>query len=403
MGKDNRARRRAKQARRQHRPAAPVGPRPRQSPVGSFEAAREAFRRLVVAWPAERTEEAWLLDELACGDVAPIVEAVGQGCMADAVAEALLRGWRPSEVAHAARRPRATSAASRDLLLRALDRPDGLAAGWLGDDDRRRQLRVMIEAVAFVCDLPKLPDWPAAPVPTATDPDQDRMLEKVRALLAKAESTEFDEEAESLTAKAQELMARYAIDRATVEATLASSVSVPVGTVRISIDEPYVGPKSMLVHHIAKANRCRSVWSEHHGFATVVGAHTDLAVVELLFTSLLVQAVAAMRRAGSRVDADGRSRTRSFRHSFLLAFGARIGERLREATDAAVAAAIDESGDAFLPVLASRSDATERAVKELFPRLSSSSLSYSNVDGYVAGRVAADLAHLEPGPSLEAS
>ncbi|MBT8224522.1 MAG: DUF2786 domain-containing protein [Dactylosporangium sp.] len=50
---------------------------------------------------------------------------------------------------------------------------------------------------------------PGAAGARATDP---RQLDRVRALLAKAESTSFPEEAEAYTAKAQELMARHRID-----------------------------------------------------------------------------------------------------------------------------------------------------------------------------------------------
>src|SRR6202035_1951697 len=46
-----------------------------------------------------------------------------------------------------------------------------------------------------------------------TDGLDDRILARVRSLLAKAESTEFEAEADSLTAKAQELMTRHAIDQ----------------------------------------------------------------------------------------------------------------------------------------------------------------------------------------------
>ncbi|NEA40757.1 DUF2786 domain-containing protein, partial [Streptomyces sp. SID11385] len=44
--------------------------------------------------------------------------------------------------------------------------------------------------------------------------DEPRMLTRIRALLAKAEATGFPEEAEALTTKAQELMARHSIDEA---------------------------------------------------------------------------------------------------------------------------------------------------------------------------------------------
>ena len=60
----------------------------------------------------------------------------------------------------------------------------------------------------------------------------------------------------------------------------------------------------------------------------MIGFSADLDAVELLFTSLLVQASAALQRAGGKRDAAGRSRTRSFRQSFLVAYAVRIGERL---------------------------------------------------------------------------
>jgi hypothetical protein len=225
----------------------------------------------------------------------------------------------------------------------------------------------------------------------------------VRALLAKAESTEFDEEAEIFTAKAQELMARYAIDQATVEAGRAHHSTAEVGMVRVAIDDPYAGPKVLLLQHVARANRARTMWTSSLGFCSVFGVDSDLRVVEMLFTSLLVQAVAAMRRAGSQVDARGRSRTRSFRQAFLVAFAGRIGERLDEANRAAEARAIEEIGDAFLPVLVSRVEAAERACDEAFPDATARPVSAANIAGLIAGRAAADAATIDNGPSLPES
>jgi hypothetical protein len=65
----------------------------------------------------------------------------------------------------------------------------------------------------------------------------------------------------------------------------------------------------------------------------VVGFQADLDAVELLFTSLLVQANAAMLQAGAKRDAYGQSRTRAFHQSFLIAYATRIGERLSQATE----------------------------------------------------------------------
>ena len=117
----------------------------------------------------------------------------------------------------------------------------------------------------------------------------------MRALLAKAESTSFPEEAEALTAKAQELMSRHAVDRALVDAAAAGATSA-VGR-RLGLDDPYAGAKSLLLSEVAEANGCRSVWSKDLGFATVFGQEADIDSVELLFTSLLGQATAAMTAA----------------------------------------------------------------------------------------------------------
>jgi len=72
------------------------------------------------------------------------------------------------------------------------------------------------------------------------------------------------------------------------------------------MDAPYTTAKAHLVQVVATANRCRAVWSEKLGFITVVGAETDLDLVELLSTSLLVQANRAMLGAGRHITAPAR-------------------------------------------------------------------------------------------------
>ena len=137
------------------------------------------------------------------------------------------------------------------------------------------------------------------------------------------------------------------------------------------------------------------------GFSTVFGTGSDLEIVELLFTSVLVQGTEAMLRAGPSVDRTGRSRTRSFRQSFLLAYATRIGERLDAATASMVAEGAERHGHALLPVLATRAEAVEGAVRSAFPELAHRSLAISNYSGWVAGRAAAELASLAVGAALQ--
>ncbi|MEV7772041.1 DUF2786 domain-containing protein [Kitasatospora sp. NPDC086791] len=230
---------------------------------------------------------------------------------------------------------------------------------------------------------------------------EPRMLARIRALLAKAESTEYPEEAEALTAKAQQLMAQHSIDEALLAAAGADR-DTPAA-LRIGVDNPYEGPKTMLLDAVAAANRCRVVWAKEFGFCTVVGFDGDLDGVELLYTSLLVQATHALNKAGSGRD----SRSKAFRQSFLVAYAARIRERLTAATERTTSAAaagrhLREDGteeqllpdERLLPALAARSEAVDEEVGRLFPKLVSQRVRVSDGEGWAAGRAAADRAAL---------
>jgi hypothetical protein len=250
---------------------------------------------------------------------------------------------------------------------------------------------------------------PARGADGASDATADeRMLSRIRALLAKAESTEFAEEAEALSARAQELMAKYSIDHALLAAR-AGEKEIASGR-RIAVDNPYESPKTTLLNVIAEANRCRAIWARDVGLVTVVGFPPDLDAVELLFTSLLVQADTAMLRAGGKRDEVGRSRTRAFRQSFLVSYAIRIGERLAEATThaehaamaeqeagaAAEGAAAPATGTDLVPFLAARREAVDDTVDELFGgRLTRGrSARVTDAEGWASGRAAADMASL---------
>ncbi|MBM0260406.1 DUF2786 domain-containing protein, partial [Micromonospora sp. 4G55] len=222
------------------------------------------------------------------------------------------------------------------------------------------------------------------------------MLDRVRALLAKAESTTFPAEAEALTGKAQELIARHSLDRALVEAT-AERPDLP-GGMRLSTDAPYAGAKALLVQEVAAANRCESVWNDDLGFATVLGFAGDLEAVELLYTSLLVQATAAMLRGRTERKRGSSRRTKAYDESFLHAFALRIGERLRAATEEADRQAAEATGpERLLPVLAARSDAVRERMETLFPGVTRARLTIRDADGWHSGTSAADRASLHAG------
>jgi hypothetical protein len=364
-----------------------------------------------------------------------------------AVTNAWQAGWQPAELARHAGRVKGAAHASMAADMIAAEMkvyaaatvdprwaaqvatvaPDGswwgtdaeYLAAWrdrAGEPDPTAPVATAVEILNILLHLrvletllPKPGDTDRSAAAPARGLADDRMMSKIRALLAKAESTEFAEEAEALSARAQELMAKYSIDHALLVAR-AGEREEPTGR-RIAVDNPYDSAKTTLLNVVAEANRSRAIWSKDVGLVTVVGFPADLDVVELLFTSLLVQANTAMLRAGGKRDAYGRSRTRAFRQSFLVSYAIRIGERLAQATthveqeaaaeqeasaEQASAAGGESTGTALIPFLAARGEAVDSAVDELFGEhlTRGRAARVTDAEGWASGRAAADMASL---------
>lgn len=126
---------------------------------------------------------------------------------------------------------------------------------------REAALLAAIEVGALLSSLPRierllpLPGTARSNRPVAPANVDAKVLGRIRALLAKAESTEFPEEAEALSAKAQELMTRFSLDQALLEATAPQQVAPTASAIRMWLDAPYVKAKSRLVSAVARANR----------------------------------------------------------------------------------------------------------------------------------------------------
>jgi hypothetical protein len=226
--------------------------------------------------------------------------------------------------------------------------------------------------------------------PAEDGSERSRVLNRIRTLLAKAEATEFAAEAETFTAKAQDLMTRHAIDEALLG--VSGDGAIDIRGIRVPIHNPYAAEKVSLLNQVAGANRCRAVWNKPLGLVTVLGTPIDVDQVEMLFTSLLIQATRAMAEAGAR-RAGSFDRSASFRRSFLMAYAVRIGERLTE-TSAAAAASY---GTELVPVLQRQTQAVEAEFERLFPQTRTAKAGRYNAAGWGAGREAADRAHLTAG------
>jgi hypothetical protein len=279
----------------------------------------------------------------------------------------------------------------------------GWIAGWRGREGLSMAdgCHAVLEASTTLVRLPPLDVLippPGAPDSVVTLGAPARagsghpMLERIRKLLAKAEATEFEEEAASFTAKAQALMTRHAIDEALVQAD--EDRDAP-RMVRLPIDAPYADAKSVLLARVAEANRCRSVYLTGLDLGSVIGHAEDLSVVELLFTSLLVQAQKALVEAG-RSAVGRRARQQSFRASFFVAYAERIGERLSAASHEVLS---EQGSSAALPVLRARADAVEDFVDAHYGAMLTAGRVRGGYDhvGRLYGTQAADEARLDSG------
>lgn len=252
-------------------------------------------------------------------------------------------------------------------------------------------------------------------------PNGDRRLATVRGLMAKAEATEFEHEAEAFFNKASELIARWAIDEAVLWNDSQSARREQPDELQMRVHAPYLPQKAILVSGVAGAHGCRSIrLSGGRGakseIISIIGFPTDLRWVETLVTSLLVQLTSTMLKqcpAGLSP-----SESASWRRSYIVGFSEIVSSRLKEDRRAAVAehapihgstdgagngaggvgAPHGPDGASVALVLASREREVDADYRRRFPRVRSSwASSGSSASGRSAGRAAGASASLTRG------
>jgi hypothetical protein len=218
----------------------------------------------------------------------------------------------------------------------------------------------------------------------------DRLLDRVRKLLAKAEAEGVTAaEAQALTAKAAELMAKYGIDRALLAATQPETDKP--GDRIVEIYNPWGRVQAHLLCGLAAALRCQSilVTAESGLRVHIFGYDSDLERTDVLYTSVLIQMWHGLVTA--EVPADAYS-VRAWRRSWLLGFAAAVTAKVRAAEQRAERAASQptngESSRAAL-VLADRSVVIRQNVARAYPHTRSARVTYSGSgygDGYEQGK-----------------
>jgi Protein of unknown function (DUF2786) len=219
----------------------------------------------------------------------------------------------------------------------------------------------------------------------------DKLLDRVRKLLAKAEDESVTPpEAQALTAKAAELMAKYGIDRALLAAERPDT-DQPANRM-LDIDNPWARVKAHLLCGLASALRCQSILltgARPGARIHLFGYASDIERTDVLYTSVLIQMWHGL--AGAQVPAWSRS-PRAWRRSWLLGYASAVVSRVRAAEQAAASLATSADtapGSRAALVLADRSQVIRRNVAQAYPVTRTARVSYSGSgyrDGYAQGQ-----------------
>lgn len=224
--------------------------------------------------------------------------------------------------------------------------------------------------------------------------ESDPQLERIRKLLAKAEDPAVTEaEAEAYNQKAAELVARYGIDQAMLAAAGASTDEI--GTLKIPMNDPYSRDKASLLTSVAYPMRCRTLlhrYGQKVESVTVFGYHSDLGRVELLFTSLLLQATTQLTRVRPGGFFPGESLA-AYRRTWLHGFARAVYDRLSNAEQEAVRTAVQGSAEL---VVRDRAQMVQHAFDTEFGDLRSAAPRRLSGSGYLDGHDAGTKANLDP-------
>jgi hypothetical protein len=259
--------------------------------------------------------------------------------------------------------------------------------------------------------------------------DVDSLTNKVASLLRKAERTDNEHEAAAFAAKAQELMARHAIDRAMVEeAGEGGKEAQQIISRWLEVKAPYAPRKATLLWNVADAIGCQAVIMGAQ-WVDVIGTTADVEWVETLYASLVAQ----MEHAAAIADKDRRQppplpaqpeapaygsnaweeltteeraelreqwkayhaikslhrvaqeNGRTFKTSFIAGFTSRVVGRLKETNLKAQRDAEQEQGHSVALVLASKAERVEAEFRVRHPHIRTIRRS-TRGSGYSAGQ-----------------
>lgn len=206
--------------------------------------------------------------------------------------------------------------------------------------------------------------------------EKESLLSKIRKLMAKAESTEHEAEAEAFLAKAQQLIVANAIE----DGELREADRSAIITRKLWVPQPYSNSKCRIAGALAKnvgffchmSGRIeRGEDGDKGRWLTMYGTEDTLSIAETVFTSLLMQCGSRAMRLSGRSPGD----TKSMRDRFIAGFAHGVSEQLRSVNNEST------SGSAALVLMSEYN----RAQAACSTRLSSPGRKHGSQEGYNAG------------------
>ncbi|MFE0104158.1 DUF2786 domain-containing protein [Streptomyces sp. NPDC059009] len=222
---------------------------------------------------------------------------------------------------------------------------------------------------------------------------EDGKLAKIRALLAKAEDpAASEEEAQAYFAKAADLMAKYGIERAML--TLNTPDADKISFRLIKIEGSYVEERRLMAAYIAKAlsvepllSRTRLPGEKRFSYyLEMYGFESDLERVEMLYTSLSLQASNGLR--GTRPEWWESTTLTAHRKAWLRGFAFTVSERLKAAEGRAKKEAEAEHGSSVALVLADRAALAKKAADDANPDVSDYKPRFRSSNAFDQGQAA---------------
>lgn len=207
--------------------------------------------------------------------------------------------------------------------------------------------------------------------------NNDSKVAQVRALLDKAASTEFPEEAESFLEGAMRLMAKYDIQEDAVRAADPSKRDQVVSKI-ITVKGLYYYQRSMILAKIAMELGCRVVIlgggrGDKYVALDIMGREGATEDTAVLFAAADLHCSGEVKRLGDAIDFPNNGAKKAWKHSFIMGYASTVAQKMRKATKEAEQGAKETYGDAFAQGVAlervETKEAVQRFEKDKYPKL----------------------------------